>query len=85
MGMSYGKSWARSLHYRVIKHNGEVCGWSEEFQTTIHRFNTGERVCRCGKQVVEEKITSGGWKRTPINGNSSDKTKASGKPKTKHG
>lgn len=37
------------------KKEPEKCDWSNEFGVTIHRFDIGSNICRCGKEKVEKK------------------------------
>lgn len=76
--------WARSLHHHQLNKGVSMCSWSDKYQTTIHRFAMGERRCQCKKVVVEQKVTSGGWKRIPSD-RSDPTTKASKRSKTGHG
>ena len=51
----------RALMRRFEKHE-QVCEWSGELKTIIHRFNLGSRICVCRKCNCTQDPTTGGWR-----------------------
>jgi len=58
------KNWARSLHDpKSNNQNKEMCGWSDDLQVVIHRFDMNATICRCGKMEYHKQEYKGGWRR----------------------
>jgi len=40
----------------------EKCEWSKQLKIYIHRYDSGAKICRCGKDKVRIEIKTGGWR-----------------------
>jgi hypothetical protein len=67
MMVAMNESWAKSLHHpHPKKEEKEQCGWSDEYDVIVHRFDLNATVCRCGAMEVSKQEYSGGWRRQKV-------------------
>lgn len=54
--MSLGMRRSQLSDWLMSRGPADSCSYDEQVDIVIHRFDTGARVCRCGKLAVSEPL-----------------------------